>query len=173
MTDQPFAARPTASPARWLVMGVSGSGKSTLGRAWATRLGQRFFDADDFHPPASVAKMSRGVALTDADRWPWLERLNRLLREQPAAVLACSALKRSYRRRLAEGVDDLRTVYLHVDPATLATRMQGREHFMPPALLASQLATLEAPGPGEAITLEGDRPLELLLEQLERAAAGR
>ena len=161
-----------ATPRRWLIMGVSGSGKSTLGSAWAARLGQPFFDADDYHPPANLRKMRDGQPLTDDDRWPWLDRLNQLLLAEPAAVLACSALKTDYRQALRRGLDDLAVVYLHVDPTLLRRRMQDRQHFMPPALLDSQLRTLEPPCGDQAIRLDGSQPLPDLLNQLYQQTHG-
>ena len=133
-----------------IVMGVSGAGKSTLGRALAAALGCAFVDADDHHSAANIAKMRRGEPLTDADRGPWLDRLYGLLREQDAAgkdaVLACSALKGSYRTRLAAGLRDVRMVLLVGAPAQLQERLAARrDHFMPPVLLESQIATLSVP----------------------------
>ena len=153
-------------------MGVSGSGKTTLGSAWAARLGQPFFDADDYHPPANVDKMRHGQPLTDDDRRPWLDQLNQLLHAEPAAVLACSALKAAYRDRLADGIVDLRVVHLHVDPELLYQRMNNRQHFMPSRLLSSQLDTLEPPVGDRALILDGGRPLPQLLDQLARHARG-
>jgi len=132
-----------------VVMGVSGCGKSTVGAELARTLGWRFLDADDFHPPANVDKMARGIALTDGDRWPWLERLRDELRSAREAgenvVLACSALKASYRARLAEA-GEVRFVLLDGPAEVIAERMAGRRHrYMPASLLASQLATLERP----------------------------
>ena len=135
-----------------LVMGVAAVGKTTLGEPLARALGARFIDADDFHPPENVAKMKAGIPLQDADRWPWLDRLNEELRKHRQAVLACSALKESYRRRLAQGIADFRVVYLHGSAALLRERIQGRQHrYMPAALLESQLATLEPPRDAIAI----------------------
>ena len=96
-----------------LVMGVAGVGKTTIGEALARALGWRFIDADDYHPPENVAKMKAGIPLDDEDRWPWLQRLNGILKDEQNAVLACSALKESYRRRLAAGLEDFKMVYLH------------------------------------------------------------
>jgi carbohydrate kinase (thermoresistant glucokinase family) len=135
-----------------LVMGVAGVGKTTIGEALARALGARFIDADDYHPPENVAKMKAGVPLGDEDRWPWLKRLNEELKKEQRAVLACSALKESYRRRLAEGLKELRVVYLHGSAGLIRERMKARKHrYMPAALLESQLATLEPPSDAIAI----------------------
>ena len=142
-----------------LVMGVAGVGKTTIGEALATALGARFIDADDYHPPENVAKMKAGVPLDDADRQPWLRRLNEVLRQESKAVLACSALKAVYRQKLAAGVEDFRVVYLHGTPALIRERMKTRQHrYMPAALLDSQLATLEPPA--DAIDIDVAAPLE-------------
>jgi carbohydrate kinase (thermoresistant glucokinase family) len=135
-----------------LVMGVAGVGKTTIGEALARALGTRFIDADDYHPAENVAKMQAGIPLQDTDRWPWLHLLNEELKKQQNAVLACSALKQSYRQRLAEGVKDFKVVYLHASAALIRERMKGRKHrYMPAALLDSQLATLEPPADAIAI----------------------
>jgi gluconokinase len=141
-------------------MGVCGCGKTTVGQALANQLGWPFFDADDFHPPANVAKMAKGVALTDMDREPWLDRLaaemRAVARKGRHAVLACSALKESYRRRIAQGLQnpgaeregdaEFRIVYLKGDATTIGPRLALRSgHYMPPSLLASQFAALEEP----------------------------
>ncbi len=142
-----------------LVMGVAGVGKTTIGEALARALGARFIDADDYHPPENVAKMKAGVPLGDGDRWPWLRRLNEELRKEQSAVLACSALKESYRRLLAEGIEDFRVVYLHGSAELIRERMKGRKHrYMPAALLDSQLATLQPPA--HAIAVDVAAPLE-------------
>ena len=132
-----------------VVMGVSGCGKTTVGQALADDLGWPFLDADDFHPQANVEKMSAGTPLTDDDRWPWLDRLTNEMKAINArggnAVLGCSALKQAYRDRLARA-GDVRVVYLKGDRATIEQRLGARAgHFMPPALLTSQFATLEEP----------------------------
>jgi len=132
-----------------VVMGVSGSGKTTVGEALAAKLGWRFLDADDFHPPANVAKMAAGTPLTDADRWPWLDRLAAEMAAINArgadAVFACSALKEAYRDRFRRA-GDVRFVHLKGDYDTIASRIANRAHrYMPPTLLASQFATLEEP----------------------------
>lgn len=131
-----------------LIMGVAGSGKTTVGRLLAQTLGWRFTDADDFHPPANVAKMTSGVALTDEDRAPWLAALRahldaRLLAGENA-VVACSALKQAYRDVLIADPGRVKLVHLHGSRALLHERLSGRTgHFMKPALLDSQLAELE------------------------------
>jgi len=150
-----------------VVMGVSGSGKTTLGRLLAKRFGCTFIDADDHHPAENVAKMAAGVPLEDADRWPWLEQLNRLLRtrakDAPDTVLACSALKQAYRARLCEGIDDCRLVYLQGSIAQLRARLAERQHrYMPASLLESQFAALEPPA--EAIILDVGEPPEHCVE---------
>jgi gluconokinase len=142
-----------------LVMGVAGVGKTTIGQALARALGARFIDADDYHPPENVEKMKAGIPLGDEDRWPWLNRLNEELKKEQSAVLACSALKQSYRRRLAEDVKDFKVVYLHAGAELLRERIKARKHrYMPAALLDSQLATLEPPA--DAIAIDVAAPLE-------------
>jgi gluconokinase len=127
-------------------MGVSGSGKSTIGEPLAERLGWPFFDADEFHPPANVAKMASGTPLTDDDRWPWLALLNAKLKGEKNAVLACSALKQSYRDALATGLADCRFVHLRGSIELIRARLAERQHrYMPASLLDSQFATLEPP----------------------------
>lgn len=139
-----------------LVMGVAGVGKTTIGAALARELGWRFVDADDFHAPENVAKMKAGVPLEDADRWPWLARLNKVVKEEPDAVLACSALKAAYRGRLAQGIADFTTVYLHGSHELIRARLAARSHrYMPATLLDSQFATLEPPAEAIAIDVAG------------------
>jgi gluconokinase len=129
-----------------IVMGVSGSGKSTLGALLAERMGAPFLDADEYHPPENVAKMAAGMPLTDADRAPWLARLNGELRKKEKAVLACSALKDAYRRALSQGLADCRFVHLRGSIELIRARLQERRHrYMPASLLESQFATLEPP----------------------------
>jgi gluconokinase len=136
-----------------VVMGVSGAGKTTVGEALARELGWRFIDADDFHPEANVTKMAAGEPLDDADRWPWLDRLNAILKREENAVLACSALKERYRRRLAEGIARIEWVHLKGDLKLIRSRLGERRHrYMPASLLESQFAALEPPG--NAITVD-------------------
>jgi gluconokinase len=142
-----------------VVMGVSGVGKTTIGRLVAERLASRFIDADDHHPPANVAKMAAGIALEDADRWPWLDSLNQLLKKEKSAVLACSALKESYRKRLLAGITEARIVFLDGAKALIASRLAARKHrYMPASLLDSQLAALEPPV--GAIRVDVAQPVE-------------
>jgi len=133
-----------------IVMGVTGAGKTTVGRRLADVLGWRFHEADDFHPEANKAKMNAGVPLTDEDRWPWLQALRGVIEQALAdgagAVVTCSALKRAYRDLLSGGLSNVQYVHLTGDKAILASRLAGRRgHFMNPALLDSQIATLETP----------------------------
>jgi carbohydrate kinase (thermoresistant glucokinase family) len=140
---------------RVVVMGVSGSGKSTVGALLALRLGVPFRDADDLHPAANVDTMSRGIPLTDEDRAPWLAAVGgELAAAHDGMVMACSALRRSYRDIIRERAPDTVFAHLHGTQELLAVRVGARrDHFMPPALLESQLATLEAPGEDEGVTV--------------------
>jgi gluconokinase len=154
-----------------LIMGVSGSGKTKVGKALARELQWRFIDADDLHPETNVAKMARGIPLTDDDRWPWLDRIVAEMRRTTAAgehaVVACSALKQAYRDRLATG-GDVRVVYLKGDAATIAPWIAHRSgHFMPASLLPSQFAALEEPT--NAIVIDIREPLEAKVATITRA----
>lgn len=160
---------------RLVVMGVEASGKSTVGREVAARSGWPFLDGDDFHTPEARRKMAGGQALTDADRAPWLARLRSELGARPDVVLACSALKRSYRDALRwPGV---RFLFLNVPEPLLRERVAARTgHYAGAALLPSQLATLEAPGPDEAdvLTLDvgaADLPTDLARRALDALGA--
>ena len=133
-----------------VIMGVSGSGKTTIGQLLSAELICSFIDGDDFHPPVNIKKMSSGEALTDEDRWPWLEILTDKIREhiqqEQSMVLACSALKKSYREILCVERELVQFIYLKGDYATIVRRMQSREnHFMTKSLLQSQFAALEEP----------------------------
>ena len=156
-------------------MGVAGAGKSTVAEALAERLGLPFIEADDFHSPEAQAKTKRGEAMTDEDRWPWLDRLNAELRARPGgAVIACSALGERHRARLLDGVDDARLVHLTGDPELLRSRLEARKGPAGPELLASQLATLEPPA--DAITVDvatpRDEVIRIVLGALSRAGHG-
>jgi carbohydrate kinase (thermoresistant glucokinase family) len=156
-----------------VIAGVSSVGKTTIGTALAGRIGARFIDADDFHPPSNVRKMASGVPLEDEDRWPWLDRLNQELRaasnQGEPVVLACSALKAAYRRRLAAGVDGFQLVLLTGSRELLARRAAGRRHrYMPSSLLDSQLATLEPLAPGEGWVVDVSAPFDEVAERIAR-----
>ncbi len=140
----------TIHPVVLIFMGVSGSGKTTVAKLFAQKTGAEFFEGDDFHPPENVAKMRAGIPLTDADRKSWLQKLRQIIAEALAknkfTALTCSALKAKYRDELAGGDARVKFVHLTGPKALLEQRLKDRhEHFMPPALLESQLATLEPP----------------------------
>jgi gluconokinase len=142
------------TPCALIMMGVSGSGKSTIADKLAERIGWRSVDGDKFHPASNIAKMSAGHPLTDEDRWPWLKaiaaEIDRSCKAGEKAVIACSALKRSYREILVHGRDDVRIVYLDGSQQLIAERLARRSgHFMPPGLLESQFKTLEPPDESE------------------------
>jgi len=140
-----------------VVMGVSGAGITINGEALARRLGWRFIDVDDYHPPENVAKMAAGTPLDDADRWPWLDNLNRILQREKNAVIACSALKEAYRRRLTAGLSYYEIVYLHGTRKLIRSRMKARPHrYMPASLLDSQFAALEPPARAIAIDVAAE-----------------
>ena len=166
-----------------LTMGVSGSGKSTIGQRIAEHFDLPFVEGDDFHPPANVAKMEAGKALNDEDRKPWLEALGAVLAKaeranlpnsegQRGAVLACSALKQKYRDTLQKAVqDELHIVWLDGNREVLLSRLQSRkDHFFPPHLLDSQLATLEPPV--GAIRIDVSQPIEEILAKAITALSG-
>ena len=156
-----------------MLMGVSGSGKSTIGERLAAELGWPFLEGDRFHPPENIAKMARGEPLTDADREPWLASLraaiDRLVAENTDAVLACSALRRSYRETLTRGHEHaVAIVHLRADHDTVLHRMQGRQHYMKPAMLKSQLRTLEPPGEDEATIVDVTQPPDTTVAEIRR-----
>lgn len=154
-----------------VVMGVAGSGKTTIGESLADRLGVVFEDGDSLHPPENVEKMARGEPLTDADRQPWLARLEEWMDGQLATgtsgVLASSGLRRAYRDRLKEG-RPVKLVLLHVTPEVAADRLRGRTgHFFREDLLASQFAALEEPQPDEDVrVVDATLPVGTVVEQL-------
>ncbi|UPK76522.1 gluconokinase [Nocardioidaceae bacterium SCSIO 66511] len=152
-----------------VIMGVSAVGKTTVGERLAARYGVEYADADAFHPQANIDKMSAGVPLSDDDRWPWLEAIGRWLHERrdTGGVVSCSALKRAYRDVLVEAAPALCFLHLDGDPEMIRERIARRkDHFMPPSLVDSQLATLEPLEPDEcgvAIDLT-KRPDEIIEE---------
>jgi gluconokinase len=156
-----------------IVMGVTGAGKTTIGRLLAEQSGWEFADADDFHPPANVEKMRRGIPLTDDDRRPWLERLRNEIAHWIAAqrnvVLACSALKRSYRQKLEVG-PQVRFVYLKGSEDLIAERLRARHgHFAGEQILAGQFADLEEPE--TALTIEIASTPEQIVAQIRKKLA--
>ena len=152
-----------------IVMGVTGVGKTSVGKLVAQSAGWPFHDADDFHSAANVEKMRAGIPLTDDDRWPWLDRLNAVLRAAEtagtSAILACSALKQRYRDRLQQGLHDVRWVYLHGSADLIKSRLQARKgHYMNPALLQSQFDALEPPR--ESVSIDVDAEPAVLAERV-------
>lgn len=164
-----------------LVAGVAGSGKTTIGALLAAQLGWDFEDGDDLHSASSIAKMKAGHPLTDEDRRPWLAAVAAWIDQRATAgrsgVIACSALKRSYRDHLLDGRPELRMVFLEViDRETLAARLRGRHgHFFHAELLDSQLATVETPAPGERVTVVDDDqpPSDVVWEIIQRLGLER
>ena len=149
-----------------IVMGVSGSGKTTIGRALAAALHWSFSDADDFHSPANVEKMKKGIPLSDEDRDPWLRTIRRAIeqwkRDEPGHVLACSALKGSYRDILGQNDPDVKFVYLQGAFDVISQRLKERKsHFFNPALLRSQFDALETPE-GALIIEVSNEPQEII-----------
>jgi gluconokinase len=152
-----------------IVMGVAGSGKTVVGQRLAEKLGLPFLDADTLHAPESVAKMARGEPLDDADREPWIARLESVVRERAAIgeglVLAWSALRTSHRERVMRAAGAGRVVVLDVSERELRRRLQERKgHFFGPELLDSQLASLEMAG--DAIVVDGERPVEAIVDEV-------
>jgi gluconokinase len=162
------------NPCALIVMGVSGSGKSTIADRLARRLGWRYEDGDAFHPASNVAKMSVGQPLTDEDRWPWLQaianEIDRVCAASERAVVACSALKRTYRDVLVHGRNDVRIVFLKGTQELIASRLAARKkHFMPAGLLASQFKTLEPPAPDETpVTVSIDASVDAIVDNIIR-----
>jgi gluconokinase len=156
-----------------VVCGVSGAGKSTVGELLAQKLDWKFYEADDFHPTPNIEKMKVGVPLTDEDRQPWLDKLQQLIKRCLAArenaILACSALKKSYRDQLRVS-EDVKFVFLHGNRAQVDKQLrQRRGHFMNPALLDSQFEALEPPQASEpALTLELGRSPRDLVELIKK-----
>jgi gluconokinase len=163
---------PPPRPLVVVLMGVTASGKMTAGEALAARWGWPYVDGNDVHPPANVAKMRSGTPLTDADRRPWLEALHRMAEDVLAAgdgaIIGCSALKASYRAILRGYLTRVAFVWLDVPRAELEARMAARQnHFMPPALLDSQLATLETPS--DALRVDGTGEVDAVVRRIAEA----
>ena len=160
-----------------IVMGVSGAGKTRIGELLAERLSCSFTDGDAFHSEANKEKMHRGIPLTDDDRWPWLKTIRAAIEDKQrageTAVFTCSSLKRSYRDVLRGGDEDVRFVYLNGTFEVLKARLGARTgHFFDASLLQSQLDTLEAPGPDEAIEVSIDLTPEQIVDSV-MVQAGR
>jgi gluconokinase len=158
----------------FIVMGVSGCGKTSVGEALAKELGWDFYDADDFHPPENVAKMASGTPLNDSDRAPWLATLHDLisssLMENRSGVLACSALKESYRRQLMESNDGVLLIYLKGSYELIWSRMEARtEHYMKPHMLKSQFETLEEPT--DALTVDISASVNEIVQEIISAVS--
>jgi gluconokinase len=154
-----------------IFMGVSGSGKTTVAKLFAEKTGAVFYEGDDFHPPSNIAKMRQGIPLSDDDRAQWLQALRevivRSLAKNELAAVTCSALKAKYREELQGGDPRVRFVYLTGPYDLIEERLKKRSgHFMPPALLASQFATLEPPT--NALTFSCEKPSEEIVEELIR-----
>jgi gluconokinase len=160
-----------------VVMGVSGSGKSVVGAALAQRLGVPFADADDFHPPANIAKMTAGHPLDDDDRYPWLEAIGEWLPEhEHGGVMSCSALKRKYRDQLRRHCPAVEFLHLSGSPEVIGARQATRPgHFMPASLMASQFATLEPLQPDErGVTIDVDQDIDsIVASYLAHAGEGQ
>jgi gluconokinase len=157
-----------------IVMGVSGCGKTSVAQALAEKHQWRWLDADDFHPPANVEKMRAGTPLNDDDRWPWLDKLNSMLRHSAAknesVVLACSALKEAYRERLSQRIARAKVSIVHLEGSfeLIEARMKARDHkYMPATLLKSQFEALEKPL--NAISVAIDIPLLSQIEKIDQA----
>ena len=160
------------NPTVVVMMGVSGSGKTTIGRLLAERRNMTFCDADDFHSRANVEKMRRGVALDDQDRAGWLralrDRIDTALARHEPLVVACSALKGSYRRTLGLPRPAVRIVYLRVTPELASSRLAARrDHFMPASLVPTQFEDLEEPA--DAIVVDAAAPADAIVLEIERA----
>jgi gluconokinase len=158
-----------------VLMGVSGAGKTTVGRLLAEALGAEFAEGDAYHPPENIENMRRGIPLEDADRWPWLRilaaQIDRWLAARKTVVLACSALKQSYRDVLAQGRPGVRFVHLEGDKALIRRRLDARRgHYMPAILLDSQFAALEPPA--DAVTVDVTGAPEAIVAEIVQRLAG-
>lgn len=159
----------SARPRALILMGVAGSGKTAVGQILSERLNLPFFDGDDYHPASNVAKMAAGIPLDDQDRIPWLKNLHEIILEHLQAgksvILACSALKQSYRDLLGENIPGVTFIYLKGDYNLIFQRMKERhDHYMKPGMLQSQFDTLEEPV--EAVTIDIDQNLDTIIEEI-------
>lgn len=151
-----------------VVMGVSSCGKTSVGLALAHKLGARFIEGDKLHPKSNIEKMTAGIALTDEDRWPWLALVGQSVSGSTGKIVSCSALKESYRKFIANAAGrPVSFVFLDGSRDLLQQRIASRHnHFMPPSLLDSQLATLEPPTPEEAaMRFDVAQPVNTIVEQ--------
>ncbi|MGI8577174.1 MAG: gluconokinase [Nocardioidaceae bacterium] len=159
-----------------VVMGVTGSGKTTVGDRLAQALGLDYGDADSFHSQANIAKMASGAALTDEDRWPWLEAIGGWLREHESlgAVASCSALKRRYRDKLRQDAPGVWFLHLSGNPELITDRVAHRaHHFMPSSLVGSQFETLQPPGPDErAVSIDSSLPPGQIISEFVATVTG-
>jgi gluconokinase len=163
---------PNDQPRAVILMGVAGSGKTVVGKGVAARLDWLFLDADDFHPATNIEKMKHGIPLNDQDRIPWLralhDELQRQLAQGHSVILACSALKESYRHMLSDQVSPLTFMLLDVDQETIRERLQHRAaHFFPKELMQSQFAALEKPE--DAIVIDARKALDEVIDQVVKA----
>jgi gluconokinase len=181
MEPEPVRTAPVSTirgtaPSPILVMGVSGSGKSTVGSALAQRLRVPFVDADTLHPPANIAKMTAGEPLNDDDRYPWLEKVGEWLAgHRDGGVVSCSALKRKYRDQLRAHCPRVEFWHLSGSPGLISSRVAARSgHFMPAALLRSQLDTLEPLGADEAgVTVDVGQDVNAIIDSFLAGSAAR
>lgn len=168
---------PLTAARRILVMGVSGCGKSTIGEAVAERIGCSYIDGDHYHPPANIAKMTRGEPLDDDDRAGWLETLSELFKTHrergDTVIIGCSGLKRAYRDILRRGDPELIILFLDGSYDLILERMQARHHFFSPEMLKSQFATLERPGADEAERIDIDASFEAVIDACVAALVAR
>lgn len=151
-----------------VLMGVSGCGKSTIGKLLSDKMGIVFYDGDDYHPPENIEKMRNGYPLNDTDRVKWLEQLNNILRSKSEVILACSALKPSYRAQLAEGVENITFIYLKATYELILARMKERtSHFFSgEKMLKSQFETLVEPNADEAIQININKTMEQVVDEI-------
>ncbi|WP_375258765.1 gluconokinase [Citreimonas sp.] len=152
-----------------LVMGICGTGKSSVASRLADRTGRVFVEADQYHSADAIARMARGEALTDRDRWDWLDRVaDAALATGAPTVVACSALKEVYRQRLTDRLGAMDVVHLSGERAIVTERMSARSgHYMPVSLIDSQLADLQPPAGADTLTLDIDQPLEAIVAEAE------